>query len=172
MRPFGPWPGASEQDVAVRALLDGHVLDLLADDAGALRVVTRALEEGHLELVQTYLLTDELDAMPDRAKWARLRELRARLRGDDVATAGFVLGVSRLDAAQLMGGDDVKQYDRLTGGNVKHAEDALLALTARDKHAVLVTCDKRLTNRARGLGVNVCNPADFVQQLQALLDEQ
>jgi rRNA-processing protein FCF1 len=151
----------------ILAVLDGNVLDYLADHPDDVAVVEAARDSGRVKLLATHILRDELDAIEsDGEKWARLEAVRGRLGFEEVATRGFVLDVSWLDKAQLTSWPEVDEFAQLSVGNPKHAQDALLALTAKRDGAVLVTADKGLTGRARALGIEVLDPAGFVGRLR------
>jgi hypothetical protein len=127
------------------ALFDGHVLDWLLDQPADLATILRALGDGRLRLIHTHLLRDEPDATPDLEKRARLAAVRDQLVGEYVPTAGFVFDVGRFDEAGFFSDEGARRYteeltteDLETGGR-RHAEDALLALTAESEDAVLVT---------------------------------
>src|SRR5687768_17482011 len=108
-------------------MLDSNAIDALALDDHVLARVERAVLDGTLVLVVTHLQYDELNRTPDDDRRRRL--LRLTLRGTH--TAGFVLDVSRLDMAALASEAEHAIYEDVTKGNVKHAEDALILLTAR-----------------------------------------
>lgn len=152
---------------ALRVLLDGHVLDYLLDEGPeAVAVVLRACEAGEVVLYETHVLRDELDAMPpDKGeRWAELEALRARLTwAPRLPTAGLILDTSRLDEATLIPWDDVPVMEGLIGTDLRNAEDALLAMTARRDSLILVTADRGATNRAHAAGVEVLTPRDFVR---------
>jgi hypothetical protein len=158
---------ADTDSAAIVAVLDGNVLDYLATAPDALAVVHAAQRDGRLRLLRTHLLGDELDGMQatEAAKLARLREVEVSLIFDDVPTAGFVLDASRLDHASLS--DDTAEYEALTKGNARHAEDALLALTAQYTGSVLVTDDKPMTGRARARAIHVMSSAALVRALSS-----
>jgi hypothetical protein len=153
----------------IKALFDGHVLDFLADDSEALRVVLDALDDGRLALVYTHVLQDELNAMPaEKAeKWARLEALRSRLAGQHVTTAFMAPGISKIGQARLASWDDMEIIQRLIVGNPKHMEDALLAMTARAENATLITCDRSFRNRAISEGIEAQSPVALIRRLHA-----
>jgi rRNA-processing protein FCF1 len=156
---------------SITALFDGNVLDWLVERPADLTAIQQSLQDGRLRLIHTHLLRDEPDATPDPEKRAKLAAVREQLAGEYVATTGFVLDVSRLDEAKLFSDEGARRFneeltteDPNTGGR-RHAEDALLALTAEDEGAVLVTRDVNLTKRARRQGIDVTTPADLIARL-------
>jgi hypothetical protein len=94
------------------------------------------------------------------------------LVGEYIPTTGFVFGVSPFGEAKLFSDEGARRFndeftteDPTTGGR-RHAEDALLALTAEDEAAVLVTRDVGLTRKARKQGIDVTTPADLAARLK------
>jgi hypothetical protein len=148
----------------IAALIDGNVLDYLADNPDALTAVRAALDAGTLRLIDTHILRDELDLMKVKqpARWAELDAVFGKLRFDSVTTAGFVLDQSRLDRADLMSDPDVDVYGELSKQNPGNARDALLALTARRDDALLVTADKDLIGQATKQNIPAVNPPALV----------
>jgi hypothetical protein len=124
------------------------IFDLLAESDGRLETVRELVERGELELVETHVQRDEHSRITDPEKRARVRSVPTR----STPTWGFVLGTSRLGEARLGPAEPIEGVCR---GNLDHAEDALIASTALFDGCTLVTNDRRLTNRARKLGVDV-----------------
>jgi hypothetical protein len=153
------------QMLPVTALFDRNVLSWLDARPPELDVVRRAVTDGRLQLIDTHLLADELNP-PDVEERDRLDALRVELQGRAVPTQGFVIGVSRLDQGTIISEDDAAVYDTLTVNNPRHAEDALLALTANREGAVLVTGDHKLIGRAKLHGIAVLYPSELLMRLR------
>jgi rRNA-processing protein FCF1 len=163
MNELHPAPPAATMTWVITALIDGNVLDYLADHPDALTAARAALDAGTIRLISTHILGDELDPMKP-GKRERRQELDAvieALNFETVTTAGFVLDRSRLDHADPMSDPDVELYDALIKQNPRHAEDALLTLTARRDDTLLVTADKTLFGRATEQNIPVVNPPAF-----------
>lgn len=146
----------------VRVLLDSNAFDAIALDDATLALVEKAIQAGQLELVVTHIQIDEVSATPDEARRSRLLRLSSTA---NTVTAGFVFDVSRLDYAALMSEDEVAIYDRVTAGNVRHAEDALLLLTAKREGIAIVTDERRLPNQCRAEGVTAWTPSELLAML-------
>jgi len=149
------------------ALFDVHVIDYLADHRDDRHLLQSAQHDGRVRLLSTHLLADELKAIPlaKAERYGELEMVRVRLRFETVNTHGFVLDVSRLNGADMIGWDELPDYEALTTDNSKHAEDALLALTAREHEAVFVTTDRRAMKRAQDIGVDVATPQEFMRRV-------
>ena len=153
-------------------MLDSDAMTHLVDDPAGLGTVRAAVDDGRLRLLVTHIQDDELGRIKDPERHEAHRAARIALGGHEIATTGFVISgegareqKSRLDNATLAGdADEVLFYD-ITNRNLSHAEDGLLALTARDNNAVLVLKDVRSSREARKLGVTTMHPAELVSLL-------
>ncbi len=124
------------------ALLDGNVLDYFLDHPDELDATVRAVEEGRVQFLETHILADELP-QSDAMRRSELQAVVKLLQAEHIPTTGLVLDVSRLDMASLHDDKQASEYRTFTAGNPRHAEDALLAMTARTFGAILVTCEKK-----------------------------
>jgi hypothetical protein len=88
------------------ALFDGNVLDWLHARPEALRTVREAIAGGRLRLVSTHILDDEAGASTDPKVLAFKPALAREFAGDREPTRGFVIGISRLDQADLFSEQD------------------------------------------------------------------
>lgn len=114
----------------------------------------------------THLAIDEVEKISidrDHRRHALLQVL-AKLPADRIATSTVVLGISRFDEACFGSDRDAEDFVRLTGGNVRHAEDAMLALTARSIGAAVVSEDDDLRRMAAKLAIT-CITTDQLQQV-------
>jgi rRNA-processing protein FCF1 len=159
--------GVSCDDALVKVLLDGNVIDFLADDLEARKIVEDALARGRLTLIQTHILRDELNQIPNAKKRARLKPIRALLGGESVPTVGFVLGFSRLGAAALADDETNETLGALMGDNPRQVADSLLITTAKANEAILVTNDRQARRRARRQGVDALSPEAWMSALAA-----
>jgi predicted oxidoreductase len=125
-----------------------------------------AIRAGRIAVITTHVQADE----HGRVKWPAKREalLALPLEFVEVVTSGGVWDTSKWDKAAWSdkSGERIK---RLTGGNPKHIEDALIAATADAKAHVLVTDDRRLAKKAyrAGFTVLVWDVAKFAAWLAA-----
>ena len=109
----------------------------------------RALaEKGAIAVLRTHVQEDELRNTKSEAKRADLLDVYHAL-GSEVPTSGGIWNVSRWNRSRWgNGAGDVKLAD-VVSENRRHLEDALTAATAAAEVDVLVTDDRRLTNRIR-----------------------
>jgi predicted nucleic acid-binding protein len=142
-------------------LLDSNAYDPIVDDPDVANLVTRACNAGTIELLDTHIQNDEL--MND----GKRRDRTLALPAVHVPTWGFVLGTSRLGLAQFGEGEVI---DAMRSPSNGHTNDALLAATAEHHGATLVTGDRRLTNVARARGIEVWEPAAFIEYVRGVPD--
>jgi predicted nucleic acid-binding protein len=129
----------------LRVMLDSNAFNALALDDRVRAMVERAVDGGLLELVVTHVQADELSRTPD----ADLRRRLLRLTVVATMTAAFVIGVSRVGMAAIGTDEENAIYEAVTNGNVRHAEDALILITARREGIPVVTDEKRLPKQCR-----------------------
>jgi predicted nucleic acid-binding protein len=146
-----------------RFSLDSMIFDHIAESEETIELVERLVEARKIELVATHVQRDEIAAIPDQSK----RERIARIPVADVATYGFVIGISRIGMARL--GPEAP-YEAMAGPNRgKYANDALIAMTAQFEDTVLVSDDRRLRNRAQDeLRIEAWNWQQFRDYLHSL----
>lgn len=145
-----------------RVMLDSNAFDVLALDDVVRANIERHVSDGIVELVITHIQADELNKTPDDD----LRRRLLRLTVVATYTAGFVIGLSRLDMAALMTEEEVGIYNAVVAGNpTKNAEDAVILLTARHDGLPVVTNERRLPNQCRLHGVRAWNTDEFLAQL-------
>jgi predicted nucleic acid-binding protein len=115
----------------------------------------------------THLAIDEVEKISvdrDDRRQALLQVL-AQLPADRIATSTLVLGISWFDEARFGSDLDAEDFRRLTGGNVRHAEDVMLALTARSIGATVVSEDDDLRRMAGKLAINWITTGQLQQAL-------
>ena len=109
---------------------------------------------GVIAVLKTHVQEDELRDTESEAKRADLLAVYHAL-GTEVPTSGGIWDTSRWDKFRWGdGAGDVKLPD-VVSENRRHLEDALIAATAAAEADVLVTDDRRLTNRIRATGSRV-----------------
>jgi predicted nucleic acid-binding protein len=164
----GRFPDRSAVDAPVessavrRIVMDANAIDPLADFPGAYEAMRPAVDQGQLEVLYTHITIDELSAVPDEDRRARLLLLLVDL-GHLIPTGARVLSYSRLNYARF--GNDSEALDAFRSGNIKHTRDALLAATAQYEQCELVTADNRLLRRAQERGVKAITPKQLLAEL-------
>jgi hypothetical protein len=151
-------------------MLDTNVVDELVADSGLVNVLRQSVESGKSELLITHLQIDEVMNTGDdkRAKREALVQLLAELPATRVSTYDFVLGLSRLDNAMLASDEHAQMFLELTGGNLRHNEDALIVLTAAWFYADVVSENvKDVPKIARRVGVRAHCSRDLRRLLSA-----
>ena len=116
---------------ALKAMIDTMVFDRIVDEPGALEAVTDAIRHSQLALYTTQV---------QEAQVAAVRDARRRKRLQVVPREVVPAVVNALYA----------------GGN-KHAADTMIAGAAIERCNVLVTEDRRLTERSIEQGLEVWN---------------
>lgn len=116
----------------LKLMLDTNVVDELIADDELVGMLRHSVDSGSVEVLITHLQIDEVMNTGDnkRAKRGALVQLLAELPAVRVPTYGFVLDLSRVDNAMLASKEHAEMFLELTGGNVRHNEDALIVLTA------------------------------------------
>lgn len=145
-----------------RYVFDSNAVDPIADLAGAYEAVRAAVDEGRVEILFPHITLDELAQTPDLERRQLLLVALVSL-GRLVPSAAFVFNQSRFDRARL--GGDTFTFDALKAGTDKQARDALIGVTAKFERCTLVTNDGTLTRNARGRGIDVVAPRDFLAHL-------
>lgn len=109
-----------------------------------------------VKLISTHVQDDELAAIGDESK----RSVVASVPRENVPTADFVAGFSRLGMARLGEGE---VYEQVRGEvkSAEHSRDGIIAGTAKTDADVLVTEDHRLARRCEEVGVPVWGWADL-----------
>lgn len=160
------WGGQLTSPPMRRVVLDCNAVDPLVDLPGAFDVVKRAVESGELELLGTHILEEELAAIPNVERRAKLQKVLDLTR--DTRTGGFLLGASALDRARLS--NDFASIDALRAGrtDLTHTNDALLAHTCTVEGCALVTNEEKggsLRSRALRQGIEVLRSRELLAEL-------
>jgi predicted nucleic acid-binding protein len=140
---------------ALRAVIDSNAIDSFIDPSTRYEALDAASADGRLVLMWTHINVDELSAIPDDERRAKLLNVAASLC-QFVPTGAAVWDYSRWNFARWT--DDSEALDAFRRGNLRHTRDAILAATAQHEHADLVTSDKQLAARATARGVRVWTP--------------
>jgi predicted nucleic acid-binding protein len=134
----------------MRAMLDSNAFDqfLIFDDAvDALNDLTR---RGLLVIVTTHVQRDELGAITrDPEKRVKLLAIMDRLVMTEVPTDGGIWGTSKWGASKWGDGTGTLRISDIMTTNPKHAEDALIAITAGAEADLLVTEERDLPNKIK-----------------------
>ena len=116
--------------VVLRAMIDTMVFDRLVDDPEAFAAVSRAIREHRLALFTTPVQEAQLTAIPDRRRRKQLQSLPREVVPAPGDRAVYTVGP-------------------------RHLADAMIADAAAATCDVLVTEDRRFTERAIAQGLEV-----------------
>jgi hypothetical protein len=145
-----------------RAVLDSNGVDPLVDLPGAFNFVKRAIDAGKLELLSTHVLCEEITAIRDPSRRAKLQALVDLTRL--VATGAFIFNVSRFDQARLSG--SAAPAEALQAANpAKNSKDALIGATSLYEQCALITSDQVLRREATALGIEVLHGRELLTEL-------
>jgi hypothetical protein len=143
-------------------MFDSMIPDVLAADEGLVFEIRDLVAAGRLEVLVTHVQVDELVATPDLERRRRLLSpmfmIGARLVETSATYLGFEPDPDRLPHRQAFGGsrlgftrlgdDETHQaIERLLQGRgVRHIEDALIIVSARDNNSILISDEKRASS--------------------------
>jgi len=145
-----------------RAALDSNGVDPLVDLPGAFNLVKRAIEAGKLELLSTHVLCEEITAIKDPSRRAKMQALIDLTRL--VPTDAFVLDYSQFDQARLSG--SAAPVKALQAGNpAKNSKDALIGATGLYEQCAIITSDWVLRREATALGIEVLHGRELLTEL-------
>ena len=143
-----------------RIMLDTNEYDKLLVAPHAYDRLLALLAEGKIELLATHIQKDEIMAVEDAIKKARLQAVLSRARM--IATRGIVLDVSRFDQSRFGNDEDHKLIEHIRGSRRdRDTEDALIAATAATDADVLVTDDESLMRRLNSYPSIQCEVITF-----------
>jgi hypothetical protein len=142
----------------LRFVLDTHVLDAMIADPTLLNAVNKAVVEGRIEVHLTHVQIDEAMATPDERadKRSALAQTLANSAAQRSPTYGFIIGVSRLDEAMIMGEDFAATYNTEVAAFPSQGNDAILISTAWRMGAKFVTDDRGARATAGRMGMPCC----------------
>ncbi len=106
--------------------------------------------EGLIKLISTQVEKDEIDAIPfEKAeKWAQINVLRGELKISQVPASGLLLDLSKLGASKFISHQEMEKLVNSINGNLNYINDSVLAMTAKENDATLITNDAKLLKKA------------------------
>lgn len=126
-------------------MFDTQNYDLIVSNS-LIKPINEMITEKKIEVLCTHIQNDELQDIPDEKK----RALVSQIIRKQVPTVGGVYGVSKYGCGTYGDGSvNGISIDQMRSSAKKHTKDALIATTAAKYADVLVTEDKRFTNRFR-----------------------
>jgi hypothetical protein len=140
-------------------MIDSMIYDRIVAASGMVAALRRLIDARRLDVVVCHVQEDEVAATPDEARRRALTNVPVSKK---VRSSVFVLDVSRLGEARLgapQQGD--LDYEILAGPNRRHAQDAVIALTALNEAEVLVTDERRLRSQLADKNLPVWTFAEF-----------
>lgn len=151
----------------LKLMIDSNVFDVLLGREDLLAAIVAFHQCGELALLVTHLQIGELQEIPEqnRAKREALLQIMATIPATRVPDAALTIGTWRVGESAIASKEDSALLRQMTGGNVRHLEDALIALTAKKHGAALVSEDKRF----RKLAVQAEIECYDIQALASLL---
>lgn len=132
----------------MKFMLDTQIYDLIMTIPDMVRRLNHLSEKGKVTILYTHIQEDELARIPDDQK----RNKIAQIVKKKVTTSGAIWRVSKYRQATYRDGSSSGVgINDIRSPSKKHTDDALIASTAARDADVLVTRDKRLTNRMKNL---------------------
>lgn len=147
---------------APKFLIDNVAYDYLARTDERLNLCIDAHVCGAVEFLVTHVQHGEMLNNPDAALRTRVFSIPFVI----VATYGMKLGISKPGLARYGEPELITAVD---SEQEKHTPDALQASTAKFEEATLITFERRLTNQAKKIGVEVWAPPQLVEFIAGLL---
>jgi hypothetical protein len=145
-----------------KIMLDTNEYDRLLAAPDTYDKLPSLLSVGKIELLTTHVQRDEIMAIDDAGKKARLEALLTHARM--IPTRGAILDISRFDLARSGDEDDHKLIEHIRGEAwERKSKDALIAATAVKDADVFVTDDKRLAGRLYSYPRIRCEVINFEQ---------
>lgn len=130
----------------MKLIFDSNVFDELLTGILDIEKVRNKAGEFYI----THVQVDELNACIYKEKRAKLFNIMVEVRPQKIPTESFVLDTSRLGHAKL---SDGSLLEKLSLGNYKKTNDALIGETAIKNDLTLITNDKKLKNKIIDLEV-------------------
>ncbi len=127
----------------LRIMLDTNAYDEIVERSGFTARLNAAHNEGNVVILRTHIQEDELASIPDEKKRAAVMQVA----GIKVVTSGAVWDLSKWDESTFGGGAGDTTIGDVMSEAGNHVEDALIASTSAVDADVLVTDDRRLSNR-------------------------
>lgn len=152
-----------------RIMLDTNEFDRLLAAPETCDRLLGVLSEGKIELLTTHIQRDEIMAVDDAGKKARLRALLTH--ACLVATRGIIFGRSRFGLARFGSDEDHDLIEHIRGEAwERKSGDALIAATAAKDANVFVTDDRRLARRLSSYPGMQCEVIDFEEFQRRLVN--
>jgi hypothetical protein len=145
-------------------IVDTNGYDYLVESEDIWRRTVLACQSEQVCFLMTQVQIDQIRAMFNTAKEFKARNMLA-IPHEFVKTSAFLFGFSKIGLAEF---GPPRRVDEIRGDAFKDDLDALLADTARRDSAVLVTADKRLSRKAKAVGVEVWHPTDLIDLIWSL----
>ena len=146
---------------AKRFVLDSNAYDHLVTSPARQIAFIHACLHGQIELLVTHIQHDELSKIPDEER----RNAIAAIPFVITPTAGLIIGTSKVGLARF---GDLDRIESIRSEFGNHTNDALIAVTAYDNSAVLVTEERRLTNRSRAQDIEVWDANQLIKFVEKL----
>ncbi len=134
-------------------LLDGNIFDELLVNPELKRLMFKFSHSGRIKFISTHVEKDEIDAIPfEKAeKWVQINLLREELKASHVPVSGLLLDQSRLGESKFISHQEMERLVTSINGNSSYINDSVLALTAKENDATLVTNDAKLLKKANSV---------------------
>lgn len=131
-------------------LLDGNVFDEVLINSELRRLVFKFSGLGQIKLICSYIEKDEVDKIPiaKAEKWAEINILRSELNAEEVPASGLIVDKSKIGKSKFISNADMENVVRSINGNSKYVNDSIIAQTAKENNAILVTNDIELLKKA------------------------
>ena len=129
----------------MKIMLDSNIFDRIITTQGLLEDLLLLTVDEKIDIVTTHVQEDELNRIPDVEKRKAVLEVPRRV----IKTGGGIYGVSKYGQGKYgAGSEEGYSYRDIHKGNPKHAEDAVISLTALNEQVdVFVTEDKTLLKK-------------------------
>jgi len=146
-------------------MFDSNIYDEITIVPALVARIEQLTRAGKLCILTTHVQEDEINQIKNDVK----KNAFMGLRTTRILTSGFILDVSKLDAACLDGGPAIEV---IQGPTKSHSKDALIGNTAMRTADILVTNDKRLYKKTKELSTacTVMTGEEFEQYLFSTKD--
>jgi rRNA-processing protein FCF1 len=151
----------------MKVMLDSNIFDRIVTTQGLVDDLILLAADEKIDIVTTHVQEDELNRIPDTEKRNAVMQVPRQV----IKTGGAIYGVSKYGQAKY-GDGSVQGYSHrdVHKGNPKHAEDALISLTALKQVDVFVTEDKTLRKKVTQMSTSLQGWSfqDFVNHIEVL----
>lgn len=143
----------------LKALVDGMIINKLMDSYEVLELAKKKIASGELDLLITYIVTDEISDTRDKELAAKLTAIHEGICRE-VEAGASLWNVGRYGRGPYGVPNDVRGVVKTVLEGKKrrgksNANDAIIAATAKYHSAVVATEDKELRKNAPKEGVTV-----------------